>query len=846
MILVRFNLGIYSINANKPNLYSFASIIRILSIICFCAVLNSCKPIKQTNKTADNSTKKNLPVSQIARAEGPYQPSETLENDLIHTKLEVSFDWVKQHMDGIATLTFKPYFYPQNLLKLDAKGMDIHDVVLLPKGERLSYKYDGKLIYVTLDKQYKRADSFIVQVKYTAKPNELPKGGSKAITSDIGLYFINPLGADPNKPKQIWTQGETEASSCWFPTIDSPNEKTTQEMHITVESNYQVLTNGKFISSKVNSNGTKTEVWKQDLPHAPYLFMMAIGEFSVVKDKWQNIEVNYYVEPSYEKYAKDIFGHTPEMIQFFSNKLGYKYPWAKYSQVVVRDYVSGAMENTSATIFMEAVQSDDRALADDNWESIIAHELFHHWFGDLVTCESWSNLPLNESFANYSEYLWFEYKHGIDEADHHGENETEEYLDESTRKQVPLIRYHYLDKEDMFDRHSYNKGGRILHMLRNYVGDEAFFESLKLYLNKNQFKPVEVNHLRLAFEEVTGQDLNWFFNQWFLSPGHPELNIEHHYNSGILTITAKQLQDSTFTPIYRLPLNVDIWVNGIKSTHSIVLDKAEQNFTFPLLASPNLVLVDSDFQLLGKVSHEKSLEELAFQYKNYDRYLGRKQALLSAFNNNEVPAKNPFENPEAKDLLKQALNDPFWAIRNMALDQFYVHPISDFANYLGKIEAIAINDPKPQVRSKAINLLSSYANKEYIHVYKKAMNEKPYSVAGAGLLGYLKSGDQTIQINFTEYEKVDNISIVLPLASYYVSTKAGGKYDWFKQKLAKGSPRVIYNLIGLFVDYVIVQDKKQQEDAKLVLKAIAENNKYEQIRDHAQRFLEELNEKTKE
>lgn len=847
MILARFKLGINSINTNQSKPHHLTFLISVFSIICFCGILNSCKPIKQTNQTVENSSKKITPAVVVTHAQGPYQATETLENDLLHTKLEVSFNWEKQHLNGIATLSFKPYFYSQKSLKLDAKGMDIHEVVLLPKTEVLNYQYDGKILNVNLGRQYTRKDTFIVRIKYTAKPNELPKGGSKAITSDKGLYFINPLGQEPNKPKQIWTQGETEASSCWFPTIDSPNEKTTQEMHITVEANYKALSNGKFVSTKNNTNGTKTDVWKQDQPHAPYLFMMAIGEFAVVKDKWQNIEVDYYVEPKFEKYAKDIFGHTPEMMEFFSNKLGFKYPWSKYSQVVVRDYVSGAMENTSATIFMEALQSDDRALADDHWESIIAHELFHHWFGDLVTCESWSNLPLNESFANYSEYLWAEYKHGIDEADLHGENETDEYYAESMHKQVPLIRYHYLEREDMFDRHSYNKGGRILHMLRNYVGDEAFFESLKLYLHKNQYKPVEVHHLRLAFEEVTGQDLNWFFNQWFLSSGHPELKVEHTYNSGLLTLTVKQLQDSTHTPIYKLPVNIDIWANGIKSTYPIIVEKADQQFTFPMLAQPNLVLFDSEFQLLGKINHDKSLEELSFQYKNYDRYLGRRQALLSVFSNkSENPVKNPFDNIQAKELLIQALNDPFWAIRNMALDQFSMYPIADFPKYLGRMEEMALTDSKPKVRAKAINLLSSYSNKEYIHVYKKALNEKPYSVAGAGLLGYLKSGDQTMQVNFKEFEEVDNIHIVLPLAGYYVNTKALDKYEWFKQKLAQGSPRVVYNMIGYFVDYSLWQDKKLQEDAKLVLKNIAENNKYEQIRHQAQINLEELIEKTKE
>lgn len=871
MKLVRFKLIINSLNPNRSYL---TLLIRVYLLFCFLFLLNSCKSVKKTDQSKSPSLQITSP--KIEHAKGEYHPSETLKNDLLHTKLEVSFNWEKQYLNGIATLTFKPYFYPQDSLILDAKGMDVHEVKLVTPSvvvgadgvkfstteinHKLIYSYDQKLLKIKLDKTYSRKDTFLVSIKYTAKPNELPKGGSQAITSDIGLYFINPVGKDGDKPQQIWTQGETEASSCWFPTIDSPNEKTTQEMYITVENNFTVLSNGRFMSSINNKNGTKTEYWKQELPHAPYLFMMAIGEFAVVKDKWRNLEVSYYVEPKYEKYAKAIFGHTPEMMEFFSTRLGYKYPWAKYSQVVVRDYVSGAMENTSATIFMEALQSDERALADDNWETIIAHELFHHWFGDLVTCESWSNLPLNESFANYSEYLWMEHKHGVDAADHHGENEAEEYYDEATRKQVPLIRYRYIDKEDMFDRHSYNKGGRILHMLRKYVGDEAFFESLRRYLSTHEYKPVEVHDLRLAFEQVTGQDLNWFFNQWFLSSGHPELKVNHTYSSGLLQVSVKQTQDTLHTPVYRLPVKMDIWVNGIKTTHSIMITKSEQVFEIPVMAQPNLVLFDSELQLLGKIDHEKSIEELVFQYKNYDRYLARRYALENLFSDNSanntsvspqkketVAHKSPFENPQVKEILSASLGDSFWAIRNIALDQFSIYPMADFSKYLSKIENIALSDSKPPVRAKAINLLSSYSNKEYIHVYKKALNEQiSYSVIGAGLSGYLRSGDQSMNLNLEEYEHLDNIYIVLPLGSYYLSSGTNGKYDWFKQKLAKGSPRIIYNLLGLFANYSKTLDGSLQDDAKAVLKNIAENNRYEQIRYQAQMYLDELNEKPKE
>jgi aminopeptidase N len=349
--------------------------------------------------------------SDISQQRPVYRATETVFTDLIHTKLEVNFDWTKSRMNGIATISAKPHFYATDSLILDAKGMDILKVQIDSKD--LTYTYDSSYLKIKLNKTYSRNDKYTVVINYVAKPDERKTAGSAAITSDKGLYFINPKGEDKNKMPQIWTQGETEASSVWFPTIDSPNMKSTQEIFITVEDKFVTLSNGKMISSKKNTNGTRTDHWKQELAHAPYLFMMGVGEFKIVKDFYTRpdgtkMEVNYYVEPEWEQYAKAIFGETPQMIKHFSQLLGYEYAWDKYNQIIVRDYVSGAMENTGAVVFGDYAYKTTRELVDGNDQSTIAHELFHHWFGDLVTAESWSNLPLNESFANYSQYLWDE------------------------------------------------------------------------------------------------------------------------------------------------------------------------------------------------------------------------------------------------------------------------------------------------------------------------------------------------------------------------------------------------------------------------------------------------------
>src|SRR5688572_3861266 len=422
--------------------------------------LVACSSTKKTTTESSASEKKQKDIQP--KTPDDYRASTTKRHDLIHTSLDVSFDWNNKQLHGRTTLTLKPHFYPTRDLFLDARGMQINEVKIV-RGEALEeikYIYRNDSICIALDKVYNALDTFKIFIDYVSKPEDLPKGGSSAITSDKGLYFINTDGSDPLKPQQVWTQGETQANSVWFPTIDHTNQKSTQEIYITVDTAFVTLSNGILVSSILNaSNGTRTDYWRQTLPHAPYLFMMAIGKYAVVKDSWRGKEVSYYVEPEYEKYARDIFGNTPEMMEFFSNKLGVEYPWDKYASVVVRDYVSGAMENTSATVFGEFMHKDSRGLLDGSNEDYISHELFHQWFGDLVTCESWANLPLNESFANYSQYLWDEFKYGADEADYNAHTESQGYFMQNMQQGYRhMIRFGYGDKEEMFDGNSYNKG----------------------------------------------------------------------------------------------------------------------------------------------------------------------------------------------------------------------------------------------------------------------------------------------------------------------------------------------------------------------------------------------------
>ena len=740
-----------------------------------------CTP--KINETVTNNTASNAVVTEERNLEElvitapkeftlpTYNPSHLRANDLLHTKLAVSFDFEKQHVFGEATLTLTPFFYPTETLVLDAKGFDLHRIALA-EGKELKYAYDGELITIQLDRLYKKGEKYTVSIKYTAKPNERKIGGSDAITQDKGLYFINPKGEEPNKPTQIWTQGETESNSCWFPTIDKPNERCTQEIAVTIRNDFKTLSNGVLQSSTDNKNGTRTDLWVMDMPHAPYLFMLAIGDFEIVKDTWRGKDVTYYLEKKYAPYARRIFPYTLEMLDFYSETFGYDYPWQKYAQVVVRDYVSGAMENTTGVIFGDFMHGTERELIDElNNERIVAHELVHHWFGDLVTCESWANLPLNESFANYGEYLWMEKKHGKQAADYHLMNELNGYLNQARSNTHDLIYFDYKDKEQTFDAHSYNKGGAILHSLRNYLGDEAFFAALKYYLKTNEFTAVEAHDLRIAFEDVTGKDLNWFFNQWFFASGHPNLVIKQAYNDSTnrVQITVLQTQDpEQNVPIYQLPLAIDVYDAKGKTRHKVMINQRKQVFEFSA-TDLKLVDVDADRILVGTQKHEKSVAENIFQYQNATSFRSRFDA-LAALEANKTE-------PEVAALFNAALKDAHWYLRAKALKS---------ATDLNTIAVMAEKDAHSAVRAEAVRALADTKKTEYVPIFKNIVsNEQAYPVI-ATAMGALAATEPATALQYADnLVKEENSAMKIAVANVYAITKSTDKLDFFVNNFYK-------------------------------------------------------------
>ena len=645
-----------------------------------------------------------------------YRAEREKRNDLVHTKLKVQFDFAKRQMPAEAWITLKPHFYSIQSVTLNAKSMQIDKVTR--NGKPLKFDYDGKKLQIKLGNTYVKDEKYTVYIKYTAKPEEINSKGSIAITDEKGLYFIDPDGTNPDRPTEIWTQGETESNSVWFPTIDTPNQKSTEEIYMTVPSKYVTLSNGLLVSQTNNNDGTRTDYWKMDEKHAPYLFFMGVGEFSIVKDSYKGKPVNYYVDKEYEPYAKEIFGLTPEMIQFYSDYTGVEYPWVKYNQMVAYDYVSGAMENTTAVLHSSVAYQTSGQLIDENiWEDVIAHELFHHWFGDLVTAESWSNLTVNESFANYSEYLWREYKYGKDHADALLHKDLDGYY-KGGNEAKNLVRFYYDSETDMFDNVSYNKGGGILHMLRNYIGNKAFKAGLKEYLTQNKFGTGEAHQLRLAFEKVSGKDLNWFFNQWYFGSEHPRLTITYGYDEKEHKASVKIKQEGK---VFSFPVKLNIYENKQPKTYTIWVTKESETFVFTVGSAPNLIDFDVDKTLISEIEDNKTIANYIFQYNYAPSYENRRAAIEAL--------KEHQEEKEVAETLRKALDDSYYGIRILALDNL---DLSD-TKTLAKVKEMIVKDSKTLVQAAAIKVFASNASRKDIPLFEKAVQSNSYAVKGSAL-----------------------------------------------------------------------------------------------------------------
>jgi aminopeptidase N len=584
--------------------------------------------------------------------------------DVKHVKLVITLDFERETVSGTVSATFSTLYEEVKSVTFDAIDLQVERVTL-DGGKELSFSNDGKKLTVTLDRPYQHGEEFTVAVEYHAKPR-------------TGLHFIKPAPEDPTRPAQAWTFGQPRYHSYWFPCHDAPNDRATTEIIVTVPAHFQTVANGNLIS--VTDHGaTKTHHWRHEIPHAAYLISLVVSDFAVVEDSYNGKAVNYYVRPERKDDARYYMGKTPEMMRFFAEYTGVEYPYDKYAQTVVEVY-TGAMEHTTATTHSFMLLMDERAAMDFDLVPVVAHELAHQWFGDLVTCRDWPNGWLNEGFATYFEELWSGHDVGTDYFKQSMLDLKNGYLEEDGYYRRPIV-YHvyHNDGFELFDGHMYNKGAWVLHMLRHQLGDETFRRAVKAYLERYREREVITADLERTFEEATGRSLAQFFQQWVYQGGYPAFEVNYSWDGehAMARLKVKQTQQvDDLTPCFITPVDLAFTVPGsdeaakdehTTETRTIAMrimsgedGQVEQSFYVPLEREPVMARFDPEGWLLKTLKFERSPKMMRYQLAHDGDVLGRIEA---------AEALGEDGSAESIEALKTALfNDTFWGARAAAAE----------------------------------------------------------------------------------------------------------------------------------------------------------------------------------
>jgi aminopeptidase N len=550
------------------------------------------------------------------RADEPFARSK--DYDLQRSKVALRFDLPQRKVIGDVTHSIDIYRNGLDKVWFDAVGLQIQSVTVNKAAGKFE-STQGRL-YVSLPKTAKAGDKFDIEIKYEGKPQK-------------GLYFILPDKDYPHRPIQVWTQGESEDTRYYLPTYDYPNDRLTTETILTVPAEWLTISNGKLIGVTDSGNGMKTWTWRESQPSSTYLFTVVAGEFTEVKDTWRKMPVTYYAPKDRAERLTPNYSRTPAMIELFSTKLGVDYPWEKYSQAMVDDFVAGGMENSSATTNTAESLRNPLLVAeyDTGEDGLISHELGHQWFGDLVTTRDWGNIWLNEGFATFMEYLWTENHFGKDAADYERWQNSKFWNASHHLYEKPIVRHDFDDSSE-FDGNAYDKGAWVLYMLRNQLGERAFFAALQHYLEVNRGKNVMTSDLVKAIDESTHTSVDQFFDQWVYGAGAPKFEVSYAYDDAKkqVSLTAKQTQRvEGHVGLFRVPIEVEITNESDPKLFPIVVSKESETFTFPSQSAPKMVLFDKGNQILKSMEFKKDKKEWLYQLKNAHEVADRADAAVA-------------------------------------------------------------------------------------------------------------------------------------------------------------------------------------------------------------------------
>jgi len=668
-----------------------------------------------------------LPLTKQARAQREY--------DVRHIRLDLRFDWTLEQAQGRESLTLAPLVDNLQRLELDAVNLTISSVKL-DSGTQLSYETDpaAQKLRITLNRAYKTTEQLTLEIEYRT-----------ASKSKQGLTFIKPTPDEPDNPRQIWSAGQPDNSRYWFACYDYPDDFATTEVLATVEDNFIAISNGKLVSD-VKHGRWRTFHWRMDQPHAVYLTSIVVGEYAALKSSYDGIPITSYVYPHQTKEGRITTARLRDMIKFFSEKTGVKYPYASYSQVMARHFEPGGLENIAAATVDDSIIRDERTMLDSTADTLQAHELAHQWFGNYLTCSTWADGWLNEGFATYFQSLWDEYASGRDEFIYLNvrSRQNQYYSALLSEPRQPLVNRNSQDPQDAFATRSYAGGAVVLHMLRTMLGDENWWRAIRHYLQKHAHQPVKTEDFRQAVEETTGQKLGWFFEQWVYRVGYPVLNVAQSYNSQeqVLTLTVRQEQkppdnSAPQAELYRALVEIEIGTADSTRIERVWIEpKAEQSYTFRLDGAPLLVNFDYGGAIFKELKFQKSTTDLIYQLAHDRDVAGRLSAMGQLAFRLKDQKTVAAEKPQIIATLVSALKgDRFWGVRaNVAMS---LRGVAD--EEVLKSLSNATRDPVARVRTAAVSALGMRGDPSLAAVYLEHLNDPSYATVRAAAMALAQS-----------------------------------------------------------------------------------------------------------
>jgi aminopeptidase N len=646
---------------------------------------------------------------------------------LVHQRIEVgNFNWDSTSLDGRVATTLVALRPGLDSVILDAGKRLVVERVTDAQGTTLRSAARGDTLVVFPARPAAFGDTLRFTITYHAQ-----------IENGHGLTFIKPEGQE-HRPQQIWSQGEDHDNHHWFPTYDFPNDKMSWEVAATVPAEYAVVANGRLVADQPHTGGTHTVTWREDLPSATYLVSLVVAPLVRIPDRWRSVPVDYYVYRADSGRARRLFGVTPDMIEVYSRLTGLPYPWVKYAQTTVADFFGG-MENVSATTLVDWLP-DDRAYLDRPWYRwiLIPHELAHQWFGDYVTTENWANMWLNEGFAEFMPGQYWGTRLGRHAEDDYYLDEYRQYRQIDARRRMPVAA--------LGSNNIYPKGALVLRMLLRYLGPERFWTALRTYLRRHALGNAITDDLREAVLEATGENLDWFWEQWLYEAGHPQFTVTAAYDTTTrkLLLTVKQTQvdtakaDSTGlryqTPtVFRMPVTMRVGGAGAAGgdlVKRVLLAAREQTIEIPGLArAPEMVVFDDGNTILKELTFDEPTAWLAAQLARDPDLWNRQWAI------DQLQTRSA-DSAAAGALARAVASADYFLTRAAAAEALGHFPAS-----LAQAPLVAaLRDTSAQVRRAAITALGTEGGARAADLARSTFrDDSSYAVRAAALVALVEA-----------------------------------------------------------------------------------------------------------